>query len=341
MARNQTDARSTRTLSPRDALAAGSRRNLRVAGDSRSLLPSQPPAIENGIKRLDPRVSARVAARAVIDGELRQVAQCIDAAGDASRESADRLEALHIARRGLKRLQALRSLLRDGIGGGNAAARQSLRQAKGSLASTRQHDALAILLEELCSLKGCPLLTDRGGFGRTHLAPTEEALAGARGALSNTRNSMRVVAGAPIDWHDVAVRLGSGWDRARRVARAQWMGKSESWFHQSRKEFQRLADQMAAARDCMSKHRYQARSMLRSAADQLGRARDLGLLAETIDTSTRQGRMLAHRAETLRTSAVRKARRLSRRALDAPSASITRDIAAKVARRSRRSSARD
>lgn len=331
--------RSRRTISPRDALTAAARASLvgqvakRNGGLSQAAIITATNGPDAPACQLDPKLDARAAARMAIASELENVMACIRHAGSESTPLEERLTAVHQARRGLKRMQALRILVRPGLRNGVRASGNSLRGAKAALAVSRQQDALAKLLEELCSLRGKPISSDLGGHSpKSHLSPSAESLRSAGESLAVAHRAMRIVSSAPLDWHGIVTTLGDSWRSARRVAQANWMGKSEVWLHQSRKEFQRLADQMGLLRACMPSDRYASRMLLRKAADRLGRARDLGILVGTIDTSTREGRALARRAESLRTTAMRAARRCSRDALRHSRRMLMRDALATIAR---------
>lgn len=273
-------------------------------------------ACEQPAARLDPRQNARVSARAVLLEEFALVRSGIECALDQSATLSDRLEGIHRARRGLKRLRALRDLLRSGFVRGQGAARQAIRSAKARLAETRQRDALAMLLEELCALKGRPLTSPSihqiaGG----QLELDTQAIRDVIADVSLAQRSMRVASGAPIDWHEITQQLAATWGRARTCAGQEWLGRAESWLHETRKHYQRLADQLGAVALCATPQQLVARKRLRTAAEQLGRARDLGILAEMIDQTSPEGRAIAMRAIDLRSRAVRIARDESRKAL--------------------------
>jgi hypothetical protein len=69
-----------------------------------------------------------------------------------------------------------------------------------------------------------------------------------------------------------------------------------------------------------------ARRSLRAAAESLGRARDLGILASAIDRSSPEGTALADRADSLRADAIRAARRHARAALSRSGDSVERTV---------------
>ncbi len=311
------------TIATRDALGAIERQDSKHA--SRQATPSEsatvsagaPRASERTAARLDPQLNARVSARAVLLQEFTLVRNGIERARDHSAPLADRLDGIHRARRGLKRLHALRDLLRAGLSRGQSAAQRSIRSAKARLAETRQRDALALLLEELCALRGRPLTSpSMHQIAGAHFDLNEQAIHDVLADVSLAERSMCLASGAPIDWHEITQQLATTWDRARTRARQQWLGHAESWLHETRKRYQRLADQLGALALCATPEQLDARTRLRTAAEQLGRARDLGLLAEMIDHSSQEGRAVAKRAISLRSRAVRIARDQSRKALE-------------------------
>ncbi len=309
-------------VAPRQALDAIKRQDDKQA--SREATPSEIAAGSGGAlsacdqpaARLDPKQNARVSARAVLLEEFAVVRGGIDRALDQTAASADRLEGIHRARRGLKRLRALRDLLRSGFVRGQGAARLSIRNAKAGLAEARQRDALALLLEELCALKGRPLTSPsihQIAGGQVEL--DTQAIRDVLSEVTAAQRSMRLASGAPIDWHEITQQLALTWARARTCASQEWLGRAESWLHETRKHYQRLADQLGALALCATPQQLVARKRLRTAAEQLGRARDLGMLAEMIDQTSPEGRAVARRAINLRSRAVRIARDESRKAL--------------------------
>ncbi len=313
------------TIAPREALDAIRRAQSLSRGESTAK------SERGGAATLDPAKSARVSAREVLREEATRVRDGIAVAADDARSMTDRLEGIHRARRGLKRLHALRDLLRCGFERGEPAARTSIRRAKARLAETRHHDALALLLEELCALRGRPLTSDAlHQRAAAHIELQADALREVFADVACAERSMRVVAGAPLDWHEITDAAARSWERARRCARQQWLGRTESWLHQTRKHFQRLCDQLAALALCTTESQVSTRKRLRLAAEQLGRARDLEMLCDMIDRATPEGRAVAKHALRLRARAVREARDLSRKALVATSAQMRHAMRARI-----------
>ncbi|MBU3727897.1 MAG: CHAD domain-containing protein, partial [Phycisphaerales bacterium] len=261
---------------------------------------------------LDRARSCRVSCRALVEAEFAGVREALLAAGQPMAPDADRATAIHAYRRGLKRIQAARTLLQDAFPRSSAAAAVALRDAKSALAGSRAQDALALLLEEICGAPA-PRTAAVGIPHVEHDAP--DALVRAASAVERAWQAMRVRAGAPIDWVDVAGRASRTWDRARARAMDRWLGRSDEWLHETRKRFQRCADQIAALGNCASGPMGTARRSLRAAAESLGRARDLGILASAIDRSSPEGTALADRADSLRADAIRAARTHARAAL--------------------------
>ena len=332
MNQNTKTIRGTETLLPREALQAADRmRKSREAASQilppdsqavreKNLLPDTnsiaTDAIDQSVLRLDCSQPARVTARAVLAAEFSSVRKGIALASNESRPLAERLAGVHRSRRGLKRLQALRDLLQPGFPQGRNLARTGIRRAKASLAETRQRDALASLLEELCALRGQPLTTASDGATHvTHLAPSSKCIEEALESIAIAQRSMRLYSGSPLDWYEVTAQFSKTWQNARGLAHRAWLGLGETELHETRKKFQRLADQMAALGGCIGRKEYLSRNRLRSAAENLGRARDLALLADKIEGTTAEGRALAKRALALRAKAIRSARKQSRCAL--------------------------
>ncbi|MSR29205.1 MAG: hypothetical protein EXS03_06500 [Phycisphaerales bacterium] len=303
----------TRTLIAGDALAAMA---LRAARDGAvaSTPVSDPKQARSA--QLNPGTRASAALRTALRTELSAVRGGIAAAADESRPLVVRLAGIHTARRGLKRAQALQDLLGLDPSAASARRRTALSIAKASLADTRQRDALGRLLEELCALKGNPLTSiDPTGVAVAIGMPLLSTLGEALLAVETVEQTMRIPSGSPLDWHDVASAFGRSWTRARTAAKSEWLGRSDEWMHATRKKYQRLADQLGALSGSVGSGLDRSRRRLRRAAEHLGRARDLGLLAGTIDTTTRQGHALAKRALLLRSLAVRRAHDESRLAL--------------------------
>ncbi len=328
------------TLAPREVLEAIERQRVKadasaVASREREHTKAHATAAptDHSASRLDPKVSARVAARVVLRDEFALVRAGIASATDENLSIADRLAGIHRARRGLKRLHALRDLLRAGFPRGQGAARTAIRRAKERLAETRQRDALALLLEELCALRSHPLTsTSAHQIAALQVAPQSQPVRDVLADLSVAERSMRLPSGAPIDWHEITAQLATTWGRARIAARQQWLGRTESWMHETRKQYQRLGDQLEALALCATPSQLVARKRLRVAAAQLGRARDLGMLAEMIDRSSPEGRAVANRAVKLRSRAVRVARDTSRRALVATKLQTARAMTQRISR---------
>lgn len=258
-----------------------------------------------------------------MDAEFAGVREALVAAGQPAADQSERATAIHAYRRGLKRIQAARTLLQDAFPRSSDAAAIALRDAKSALAGSRAQDALALLLEEIC---GAPArLAPSVGMPRVeHDAP--DALVRAASAVERAWQAMRIRSGAPIDWTDVADRASRTWDRARSRAMDRWLGKSDEWLHETRKRFQRCADQIAALGNCAGGAMGASRRTLRAAAESLGRARDLGILASAIDRSSPEGIALAERADSLRADAIRAARAHARAALSPSSDMIHRTV---------------
>ncbi len=325
--------RETQTLLPRQALKAADR--LRTPSES-----SQPnsvvdansenekspeSSIDRLIVRLDCTQSARVTARIVLAAEFASVRRGIMAGANETLSLEERLAGVHQARRGLKRLQAMRNLLQSGFPHGRELARSAIRAAKASLAETRQRDALASLLEELCALRGQPLTLSADGTAHaSQVAPSAKVICDALAFVASVERTMHLSSGAPLDWYEVTQQFSKRWRNARTLAHRPWLGLGESDLHDLRKKFQRLADQMAVLGDCIASRRYANRDRLRSAAENLGRARDLALLVDKIEGTTAEGRALAKRALELRSKAIRSARQQSRLALTATASQMSR-----------------
>lgn len=282
--------------------------------------------------RLDRRLRCRHACRMLLRNEFSAVREALASASQALIDDSDRAVAVHAYRRGLKRLQAARSLMRDAFPHSGQAAAIALREAKAALAGSRAHDALAILLEEICgaSSGAAPQVGLRSGPVGAHDAP--DALLRAAAAVDRAERAMSVSAGAPIDWHSVAQRAARAWDAARQPAHDQWLGRGDEWLHETRKRFQRCADQIAALGTCAGRGLERSRRGLRAAAESLGRARDLGILSSAIDRSSPEGSALALRADALRAKAVRAARRAARKALEREGAGVERAVLRRVRR---------
>lgn len=332
----------------RDALEAVDRvrgspeGEVRARGSPATVADARGDLAHAGAHQLDPSKSARATARRVIAAEFAAVRAGIHAAASDSLSVAARLGGVHIARRGLKRIWALQDLLQSGFPQGKRIARAAIRRAKASLAEARQRDALAALLEELCERRGQPLTAmptnpEQGA----HHTPSPRAIQDALSAIEIAERSMRLVAGAPLDWHEIIGRYGEAWQKARKAAKAGWLGRSESALHDLRKNFQRLADQSAFLGGCMTARAGSARKRLRRAAEHLGRSRDLDLLADKIRGSSAPGRGLAKRALVLRSAAVRSARNESRIALRSSFAQVARSLNRGIARIAPRHTARD
>ena len=336
MNQNTKIIRETQTLLPGEALKAAERsKKIRQSSSQNSLIDSQENqkklvatetvSVDRAILQLDCSQTARVTARAVLAAEFSAVRKGIVLASNESLPLIERLAGVHRSRRGLKRLQALRDLLQPGFPQGRVRARAGIRRAKASLAETRQRDALASLLEELCALRGQPLTTaPDGATHATHLAPSSKCIEEALESVSIAQRTMRLCSGAPLDWYEITGQFSKTWKNARGLAHRAWLGLGEKDLHETRKKFQRLADQMAVLGGCIGRKEYSARNRLRSAADNLGRARDLALLADKIEGTTAEGRALAKRALALRAKAIRDARKQSRCALTATAAEMVR-----------------
>ncbi len=255
--------------------------------------------------------------------------EALQAAGDPSADQSDRATAIHAYRRGLKRIQAARTLLQDAFPHSAGAAAVALRDAKSALAGSRAQDALALLLEEICGAPA-PASPPIGIPDVEHDAP--DALVRAAAAVERAWQAMRIRSGAPVGWVDVAQRASRAWGRARSRATDRWLGRSDEWLHETRKRFQRCADQIAALGNCASGPMGTARRSLRAAAESLGRARDLGILASAIDRSSPEGTALADRADSLRADAIRAARTHARAALSRSCGSVRRTIRSRTAR---------
>ncbi len=336
MNQNAKIIRETQTLLPIEALKAAERsKKIRQSASQNSLIDSQENqkkldasrsvSVDRAVLQLDCSQTARVTARAVLASGFSVVRSGIVLASNESLPLIERLAGVHRSRRGLKRLQSLRDLLQPGFPQGRVRARAGIRRAKASLAETRQRDALASLLEELCALRGQPLTTaPDGATHATHLAPSSKCIEEALESISTAQRSMRLCSGAPLDWYEITGQFSKTWKNARGLAHRAWLGLGEKDLHETRKKFQRLADQMAALSGCIGRKKYSARNQLRSAADNLGRARDLALLADKIEGTTAEGRALAKRALALRAKAIRDARKQSRCALKATVAEMLR-----------------
>ncbi|MFM7481273.1 MAG: hypothetical protein ACKO4V_09150 [Planctomycetota bacterium] len=274
-----------------------------------------------------------VAARLVLDQEYAVVEEGLSDAADERLAMLDRLEAVHQARRALKRIQSLNDLFRSAMRFGRMRAKASLRRAKAHLSEVRQRDALGALLEELCALKGQPLTTVADATPTlATLSPSATPLRGARDAAAIARRAMRLPAGATLDWHEITRTFKKSWARGRRFAERSWVGLGERDLHDARKAFQRLSDHLVVLGDAGGERAAITRRRLRDAAQALGRARDLAILVDAIEGTTPEGRAIAARALRLRTAAVREARALSRAALRRSAGSVARRMRARVAR---------
>ena len=301
---------STRRLLAGEALAAMAQRG---SHPSATELPRPEAAPDSPMR---PGVPAAAALRGALAHELASVRGGIAIAADLTRSVGVRLDGLHQARRGLKRMQALSSLAAESELPATRWGGPALRMAKASLADTRQRDALARLLEELCPLKGNPLTAIEGASSVCALgAAPFGSLGDAVLAVERVAQATRIPAGAPLDWHTMAGAIGQRWKASRKASRSHWLGRGDEWLHGTRKRFQRLADQLTALREFVDGPMRRSCKRLVEAAEQLGRARDLGLLAEAVDRSTPEGKALARRALSLRSQAIRRARSLSRSAL--------------------------
>lgn len=330
--------RQTEMLLPREALREVDRRmaireSSTLVQSGVSIMPANvTTAVDQSLSVLDRTLSARITARAVLKSEFSAVREGITIAANDQLEIEVRLDGVHRARRGLKRLQALRDLLQSGFVQGRKRAQASIRRAKESLAEARQRDALALLLEELCALRGQPLTTPPVGNAHSlHLGPSAASIAQALSATMVAERSMRLHSGAPLDWYELTSQFSSTWRAARVLALRPWLGLGETDLHNARKKFQRIADQMAVMEGCIPTTRYLARRRLRTAAENLGRARDLALLADKIEGTTAEGRALAKRALALRAKAVRRAREQSRLALKETPSSMLRSMRCRIA----------
>ena len=322
MADHALTLKSTRRLVAGDALKAVEASESGRIKNKKAGVPQEPVATNDArlaraeFARLDSTLRASIALRQALRAEISAVRGGIVIAADASRAVAQRLGGIHHARRGLKRVRALIGLTRGDSKQSMASAREAIRLAKAALADSRQRDALALLLEELCALKGNPLTTVKGhGVSCALDAPLLSTLGEALLAVEVVERSCHIPSGSTLDWHDVAEAFGENWQSARNAAHSEWLGRSDEWLHSTRKKFQRTSDQLAALRACTPARIQDARKQLRVAAEQLGRARDLALLADTIDSSTVEGKALSRRALSLRSDAVRQARDGSCKAL--------------------------
>ncbi len=329
MSHHTSAQRSTRRLRAGEALKAAEASESGRANKQKSAV-TRAPEVDSETRlaktecaRLDPTLRASSALRAALRCEISAVRSGIVVAADASRAVAQRLSGIHHARRGLKRVQALLGLTSGASKRSMASAREAIRLAKAALADSRQRDALALLLEELCALKGNPLTAVKGhGVSCALDAPLLSTLGDALLAVESVERCAHIPSGSTLDWHDVAQAFGKGWQRARGAALSEWLGRSDEWLHSTRKSFQRTFDQLAALQGCAPAGMVRVRKQLRVAAEQLGRARDLALLADTIDISTIEGKALSRRALTLRGAAVRRARDESRKALARSSSEV-------------------
>ena len=319
-------ARITPAEAQRRSERARANRARRHASASAATEPAQRgirSAVHSARGTLDRNRPCRESCRRLVEAEFVGVREALRAAGHPSVGDADRATAIHAYRRGLKRIQAARTLLQDAFPHSSRAAAVALRDAKGALAGSRAQDALALLLEEIC---GAPVSRAPAiGIAQVgHDAP--DALVRAASAVERAWQAMRIRSGAPIDWLDVAGRASHAWDRARARAMDRWLGRSDEWLHETRKRFQRCADQIAALGNCASGPTGKARRSLRAAAESLGRARDLGILACAIDRSSPEGTALAERADGLRADAIRAARHHARTALGRSGNSVERTV---------------
>ena len=306
----------------RDVREPDSDRRTSVASGARA-------AVHAARGTLDRTLGCRVSCRALIDAEFAGVREALVAAGQPSADQSERATAIHAYRRGLKRIQAARTLMQDAFPRSSAAAAAALRDAKSALAGSRAQDALALLFEEMCGTPARP--APSVGMPRVeHDAP--DALVRAASAVERAWQAMRIRSGAPIGWADVADRASRTWDRARSRAMDRWLGRSDEWLHETRKRFQRCADQIAALGNCAGGAMGASRRTLRAAAESLGRARDLGILASAIDRSSPEGIALAERADSLRADAIRAARAHARAALCLSSDTIRRTVRRRAGR---------
>jgi hypothetical protein len=319
-------ARITPAEAQRRAEVSRANRSRRHASASATTDPVQQgirSAVHSARGTLDRTRACRESCRLLVAAEFAGVREALRAAGQPSATDTDRATAIHAYRRGLKRIQAARTLLQDAFPLSSTAAAVALRDAKSALAGSRAQDALTLLLEEICGVPA-PRSPAIGIPHVEHDAP--DALVRAASAVERAWQAMRIRSGAPIDWVDVAGRASRAWGRARTRAMDRWLGRGDEWLHETRKRFQRCADQIAALGNCASGSMGTARRSLRAAAESLGRARDLGILASAIDRSSPEGTALADRADSLRADAIRAARNHARTALGRTARHLERSV---------------
>lgn len=196
--------------------------------------------------------------------------------------------AVHGFRKAAKRIRAALDLARDG--GDRAAIRvlkDGFREAARALSRVRDRDALAAILvmmarrlprrsrsQVLAKWKGLllPAIVQRTA-GRP-----ERVLEEIQSRLRAMRRIWRDVHLTRLTPAVIAIAMERNWDRARDRFSGDWKAKDPEWLHETRKRCQRLQYQLMLLESWRPKKLVPARVGLAEIGEELGMARDTGLL---------------------------------------------------------------
>lgn len=299
--------------------------------------------------RIDPRRPLRDEFQQTLAEQVELALAVLDAASAWPTER--RSAAVHGFRKAAKRIRAALDLAREG--GDRAAAtllKNGFREAARALSRARDRDALgAILVDMARQLPKRRRSAVLAAWKALLLPPAAAHTAGRPERLiEEIRSRVRAMRRA---WRDVqlvrltppvlAAAMERSWDRARDRFRGDWEAKDPEWLHETRKRCQRLQHQIMLIEGWKPGKLVSVRSGLADVGDQLGLARDTGLLlARTrgvIAPEEAELKRLRALLEDAQARSLREARSVGRRVLRPTGASIRRLIertASEYARRS-------
>lgn len=299
--------------------------------------------------RMDPRRSARDELQRSTAAQVELAIAVLEAAQawPAERRSA----AIHGFRKAAKRIRAALDLARDG--GDRAAAtilKNGFREASRALSRVRDRDALGAILAQMARKMPKRRRSALLAAWKSLLLPTTSAKTAGRPerVVDEIQSRLRAMRRAWRDVHLIrftpallAAALERSWNRARDRFSGAWKAKDPEWLHETRKRCQRLQHQVMLLESWQPKKLGAARAGLADLGEQLGMARDTGLLlARTRGVIAPQEAELARLRELLTEEHQRsllEARGLGKRVLRQDGARIRRMIervASEYARRS-------
>lgn len=236
--------------------------------------------------RMDPRRATRDELQRATAEQVELALAILEAAAAWPPER--RSAAVHGFRKAAKRVRAALDLARDG--GDRAVAtllKNGFRESARALSRMRDRDALGAVLVQMARKVPKRRRSALLASWRALLLPAPAPPTSGRPErlLDEIRSRLRVMRRAWRDVHLVRftpLLLGAAmersWDRARDRFRGDWQGRDPEWLHETRKRCQRLQHQIMLIEAWRPNRLGEVRKGLAEIGEELGMARDAGLL---------------------------------------------------------------